>query len=361
MIKYKLQDSAVRSKENNQGGFTLIEMAVVMIIASLIIAALVSSYLRWNDLLRSSKTGEHIAIVNDALSAYAARNYRVPCPANPAGNGGEPFGMERGSGPNGSGFGNCIDLGTGEVEGILPFRSLGIDAEIARDGWGNFFTYQVDPTFTQNMDVVAEDAGDPVVIPVHAKCRTLDWIEGATIVNAAGVDRLEGGRNVALQKARFCCVQPSANINRRIQVFSSAADVPAHIITTDPGEWYDRVNQIADPNFVNANNPAGVGLPHYNNNVYGGVVDNFGYTDRPVFAIISHGKNEAGAFLVDGTANRRPNGGTLEAINADATNLVVYDVPHNSSNGNNFYDDDVSWQTQSDLMARLKRDSCALP
>jgi len=361
MIKYKLHDFKARSKGSNQRGFTLIEMAVVMIIASLIIAALVSSYLRWNDLLRSSKTKEHIAIVNDALSAYAARNYRVPCPANPAGSGVEPFGTERGSGANGSGFGNCVNLGTGEVEGILPFNVLGIDAEIARDGWGNFFTYQVDPIFTQNMDVVAEEDGDPVVVPVHAKCRTLDWIEGSTIVSSAGVDRLEGGRNVALQKARFCCVQPAANLTRRIQVFSSVTNAPAHIITTDPNTWYDRVNQIADPNLVDVNNPIGVGLPHYNNNVYGGVAGNFGYTDRPVFVIISHGKNESGAFLVDGTANRMPNGGTLETINADATNLVVYDIPHNSSNDNNFYDDDVSWQTQSELMARLKRDSCALP
>ena len=85
----------------------------------------------------------------------------------------------------------------------------------------------------------------------------------------------------------------------------------------------------------------------------------------PVYAVISHGKTGFGAFLDGG--GRTVAQGASEAVNATLNNgsvvndQVIYDLRHDSSNDNTFYDDIVHWQTQSNLMARLRRDSCALP
>lgn len=337
--------------QNRQNGFTLVEMTIVMIISGLLLSALVTSYLRWNDILRSSQTKESISIISDALAAYAARNYRVPCPANPAGAGPEPFGSEIGGGASGGAIGSCNSGIAGESEGIIPFVTIGIDASYAKDGWGNYFTYQVSPAFTQ-------DPEDNTIL-VHAKCRTTDWIEGATLV--LGV--LSGGRNIAPQKARFCCMQTVPATQTTI--FSTpapATDAPSLIFNPDDNDWYDTVDVIADPNFVDANNPIAEGgaQAFYDNVIYGGGAVS-GHTDAAVYAVISHGRNEAGAFIGNGTANRYAGGGASELINADRNSQNIYGLPHDSSNDNTYYDDIVSWQTQSNLMSRLRRDSCAAP
>ena len=351
-----------RKKQTKQSGFTMIEMAIVMIIAGLIIAALVNSYMQWNDILRSSKTKEHIAIVNDALAAYASRNYRVPCPARPDGAGAESFGMERGSTASGAAVGSCDNMLAGEAEGILPFKTLGIDAETARDGWGNFMTYQVSPVFTQDMYNVD--------IPVHVKCRTTDWIEGVNRQQTGANIILQGGRNIALEKARFCCAQPRGDETQMLSA-PAPANTPSLVFTPDGAGWYEPTGTIGTPNIADHYNAAdvvstGVGAQaFYHPRIYGGgaAAGNFGHTDMAVYALISHGKNESGVFLIDGTNNRQSGGGVSERVNANdpVVSQNVYDIPHNSSNGVEYYDDIVSWQTQSNLMARLRRDSCSAP
>ncbi len=367
----------ISTNKKTQSGFTLLEMAIVMIIASLILIAMVNTYLKLSDMLKTATTKEHLSIVNDAMSAYASRNFRVPCPANPAGTGPETFGFEKGSFDLVLGDGAVIDAtqcdganAAQATEGIIPFQTLGIDAEVARDGWGNFLTYQVSPVFTQDM------YGDPAPFPpaavpapapplIHAKCRTTDWIEGiSTIDIGAGVLQLQGGRNTALQKARFCCIQPAGTESQVYATPAPAVNSPSLIFVPDiiPVGWYDYANFVSDPNDIADPVSGGVSQTFYNNRVYGGGIGNFGHTDMVVYALISHGKNEAGAYLVNGTNNRQPLSiGLSEIVNANPVNQNIYDIPHDSSSDNTFYDDIVSWQTQSNLMARLNRDSCATP
>lgn len=348
--------------KEKESGFTLIEIIIVIIISGLILTTLINAYLTWSYILKSSKTRETIEIISDAMSAYASRNFRIPCPANPSNAGPEPFGTEIGSGANGSQIGSCDNVATGETEGIIPFVSLGLDASIAVDGWGNYITYQVSPAFTR-------DPEDDTIL-VHAKCRTTEWIEGVFRLSS-GV--LDGGRNISPRKARFCCMQPQGT---ETEIFAtSAADtppnLPAIVFNEDSANWYDEADVVADPNFDDPTNPIAEDNPQefYNNSLYGGgFVYNAaletvsGHTDVPVYAVISHGSNGAGAFVVNGTMNRITSYNSVsETINAESDNQIVYDIEHDNSSNNTYYDDIVSWQTQSSLMARLRRDSCAVP
>jgi len=364
-------------KIRSDGGYTLIEIVFVLVITGSILAAMTSAFFTWQSSIKRSETRNNLSIIADAMSAYASRNYRVPCPADPSDAGAEPFGYEIGSGANGDALGVCNNAGAEQPEGIVPFAVLGLNSDVIRDGWGNYITYQVDTAFTQ-------DPEDPTgVIQVHARCRTLDWVEGAVMLSNGPDDWLDGGRNIAPLKARFCCMQQGAV---PITVYTTPApDLtnPSVIYRADPLTWYATISN-AVPNLVDPNdnhtNENGIiaGDPEdpvtliagaqtfYDDLIYGGgrVVGGntiYGHTDMPVYALISHGENEAGAFVGNGTLNRLPGGGADEQQNANAAQQNIRDLPQNTSAGATYFDDIILWQTQSDILKRLGRNSCMAP
>ena len=130
-------------------GFTLIEMAVVIAILSLISVALlgVFSSLRTNTAL--AKTRNNHDAIYQALVRFAANNGRLPCPApfavppTNASYGAEEAGVE----------GVCVDgppdalifpaPNNEYAVGNVPFRTLGLGPEERFDGWNHQFTYVV--------------------------------------------------------------------------------------------------------------------------------------------------------------------------------------------------------------------------
>ena len=113
-------------------GFTLVEMAVVVVI----IAALLTLGLgALNAQLSSASyttTKQRQAAIKDALIAYLGSNKSFPCPQTPT----------VGTGPKGLSSAKSGTPPTCQF-GIVPFSTLGLAREVAQDGWGNFFSYQV--------------------------------------------------------------------------------------------------------------------------------------------------------------------------------------------------------------------------
>ncbi len=142
--------------------------------------------------------------------------------------------------------------------------------------------------------------------------------------------------------------------------------------TSINNNWYEGADTLADPydNHQNENisppgsddrDPAATGTAAYNTRIFGGGLGGvFGYTDVPAYALVSHGQNSFGAFTGRTSTSRVPGAGTLEAENADG-DLVLRDVDRSERNLNEYYDDTVFWQTQSDLLSRLREDSCIEP
>jgi hypothetical protein len=79
-------------------------------------------------------------------------------------------------------------------------------------------------------------------------------------------------------------------------------------------------------------------------------------------AIISHGKNGIGAYLVNG-ANGRLSGivGADEEVNLSGGWNHVVSRPINATPGPNYFDDIVIWRTQLSLMGELNNASCYAP
>lgn len=161
-------------------GFTLVEMAVVLVILGLVIGGLFVPISAQVDQRNYSETRQRMIEIKEALIGFAILNGRFPCPStvtNPADAG---FGVEAAS---------CSS--TAEAEGYLPWKTLGVydvDAwgevqKTSDDGMLGYWRYRVDRNFsvTFNMttafsaddvlkvqdhagNTLATDAGRPVVI-----------------------------------------------------------------------------------------------------------------------------------------------------------------------------------------------------
>ncbi len=116
-------------------GFTLVEMAIVLIIFGLLLAMFLSPLTTQRDIQNRAKTQILLNEAKEALMGYAVTNGYLPCPDTDA----VPDGIEN---RNATGTFNCV-----KDEGILPWNDLGIDRV---DGWNRYFHYRVDSTFSSN-------------------------------------------------------------------------------------------------------------------------------------------------------------------------------------------------------------------
>lgn len=148
-------------------GFTLIETAIVLMIAGLLLASFLEYYTVLLQKQKYDVTRERMRDIRTALTIHAATNMRLPCPEGverPSGKLSSPrvkpkriaekedaeendmckLGAEA---PDGVQVFNADTQGKGESKqvwvGILPVRQLRLNAEQGQDGWGNKFTYAV--------------------------------------------------------------------------------------------------------------------------------------------------------------------------------------------------------------------------
>lgn len=107
-------------------GFTLIEVAIVTAVLTLLLGGLLIPLAAQVDQRRYSETRKSLEEVKDALLGFAQVNGRLPCPGRPDGSG--------------------IEQAPPCQEGPLPWGTLNIPG---RDAWGREFRYGVSPALTQ--------------------------------------------------------------------------------------------------------------------------------------------------------------------------------------------------------------------
>jgi len=127
-------------------GFSLVEMAVVLIILGFVIGALLLPIQAQREQLFQSQTNNLLEISKKSLLGYAQSQGRLPCPAIEASNGAED--------QTPAGSGTCT-----QQLGFLPAATLGIQPTdvngFALDAWGNRILYAV--TQTNNGGAVTPD------------------------------------------------------------------------------------------------------------------------------------------------------------------------------------------------------------
>jgi prepilin-type N-terminal cleavage/methylation domain-containing protein len=130
-------------RHRSDGGFTLIELAVVVFVIALILGGILvplSSQVEQRQIAEAQRQLEEI---KEALIGFAIANRYLPCP--------DYTGAGPGITPNDgledvTGGGGCVLIANGGAEGNLPWATLGVQAT---DPWGNRYRYRVTALFAQ--------------------------------------------------------------------------------------------------------------------------------------------------------------------------------------------------------------------
>lgn len=127
--------NASNNKCTLSSGFTLVEMAIVLVIFGTLMAMFLSPLSAQRSLQNRAETQRLLLEAKEALYGYSIVNGHLPCPdTDPV-----PDGTENRTG------GTCDS-----DSGILPWNSLGIDRV---DAWAHYFSYRVDATFSDSSNL----------------------------------------------------------------------------------------------------------------------------------------------------------------------------------------------------------------
>lgn len=116
--------------KNKQNGFSLVEIAIVLVIVGFMIGGLVTPLTVQIEQRKVSETQKALEDAREALAGFALRNGYLPCPAVSASNG-----LEDRAGTV------CSEE---KRQGFLPWATLGLPK---LDSWSHILRYSVTPAF----------------------------------------------------------------------------------------------------------------------------------------------------------------------------------------------------------------------
>jgi DNA-binding beta-propeller fold protein YncE len=136
-----------------RSGFTLIQISILLVVASLVLVAILPS--SQTNLTANNVTTAKMNTILTALREFEATNGRLPCPADAS----QPIGStsyateaaKPGSSTNctgGAPAANFVDATNHTAIGMVPLRALGLSNDYGLDGYGRTITYAADTAAT---------------------------------------------------------------------------------------------------------------------------------------------------------------------------------------------------------------------
>jgi prepilin-type N-terminal cleavage/methylation domain-containing protein len=150
-------------KHNN--GFSLVEMAVVLVIIGLLLGGLIMPFTVQMEQQRIERTNETLEEIKEALLGFAIIHQRLPCsaPDEDKDKDGEDI-LEKDKGKEHQDW--C------KIEGFLPWKDLGVRRY---DGWGNQFRYRVENEYSKKpmifSEVVVDNSGTGSGLRIRKKIK----------------------------------------------------------------------------------------------------------------------------------------------------------------------------------------------
>lgn len=237
-----------RAKKYYSHGFTLIELAVVLLILGALFAGILIPFTTQVELRRVADTQKTLVEIREALIGFAAAKGRLPCPASVASNGQEafvnpPIDDEKN--------GRCKNF----LDGFVPAAVLGIGptdgAGYVLDAWNNRIRYAV-------TDADRSAIGSPT--PTNSN--TYFDFTGLGPVAAANGEMRNVGMSVLNPNLHVCstatgisanaCAAGTALIDNAVAVIYS---IGPNASRADPGGLRRDENANPNPN-LNDNNPS---------------------------------------------------------------------------------------------------------
>lgn len=151
-----------RARRPRVRGFTLAELAIVILVIALLMGGLTLTLSTQAELRRTEDTQRTLELAKEALIGFAITRGRLPCPARPATATGTvfpagpvppgiPAGVEQL--PSGPAPQACVSQ-----FGVLPWVTLGVPET---DAWGRRFSYRILNAFADTDNVTVGPLGAP--------------------------------------------------------------------------------------------------------------------------------------------------------------------------------------------------------
>lgn len=180
LLKINKKNGKHPSRHQTEGGFTLLELAIVLIISGVMLSFMATALLSYMKRAQVQKTQARIERVKEALERYVDVNGNYPCAApRTLGPTDTNFGRAIASGPPGPRCNSAPNNGTSRNGGVrigaVPVRDLNLPDEFIADAWGHKFTYAVTEDLATPGSYVADGgriiirdtAGNSVVFPAN--------------------------------------------------------------------------------------------------------------------------------------------------------------------------------------------------
>jgi prepilin-type N-terminal cleavage/methylation domain-containing protein len=180
-----------------QPGFTLTEMAIVLVIVALMIGGMLVPLSAQRELQNTKETQRMLSEIKESLLGFAAAYGRLPCP-------------DTDTDPTAAGYGQEeASCSTDQVaEGYLPWKTLGANQV---DAWGSKRTsstdprigdwrYRVDRNFAQAFTLTTPFSGDSLTVKDSFGNNLTSTVERpVAIVFSAGPNLVPDGENSSFE------------------------------------------------------------------------------------------------------------------------------------------------------------------
>ena len=162
--------STMSKKISRYQGFTLVEMAVVLVILGLLLSTLLIPLSAQIDQRNYAETKEQLDEIREALIGYGASHGYLPCPAVSASNGSED---------------RSANTCTGNKRvGYLPWAELGVPK---LDSWGHLYRYSVKLAYADSTTKISLTASGDITIQTRDSSGSLVNMSNASSIPAAVV------------------------------------------------------------------------------------------------------------------------------------------------------------------------------
>jgi prepilin-type N-terminal cleavage/methylation domain-containing protein len=128
-----------RLRTGRCGGFSLIELSVVLVLIALLLGSLLVPLGTQVEQRQYTETEKQLEQIKEALIGFALANGYLPCPAKSAADGAEDR--------IGAGTTCTLVSGSPKRVGFLPWVTLGVKPS---DSWGNLYRYSVSAIFSNS-------------------------------------------------------------------------------------------------------------------------------------------------------------------------------------------------------------------
>lgn len=213
-----IKQNAIDKKKKSYHGFTLVEMAVVLVIVGLLIAGLLTPLSAQRDIKDYSEAKASLDQIKEALYGYAVANGKLPCPD-----------------ADGDGVANACSGITDATStgGNLPWVTLGVQRN---DPWNRPYQYRINDAFSTTFSLSTAGTGTGI-LRVY-KDNTL----AATEANNVPAIIYTSGKNGA--------IQPPTSADELENRTTAGAKFDSSFVTHEFSPTFDDVVVWVSPNIL---------------------------------------------------------------------------------------------------------------